>query len=301
MPIATTYTVLLPILNEVCVTYRGPSWWIADGLQFRSLSNHEARFICENTPGGFEHRVEPDQKVLVLTNLQQGPYKQVKASQRIEVNNIALCSQVVLNLVADADPIIIPYGVVLSEAFTTQLRGVYEFEVWGDTLALRRKRYRIKKGIYRREIQALYGMAISALKRSPEIEITLSRFHSALLKGNSHDKLIDLTISLESLVPGGGEFRFRFPYFLSLVIEKDISERKGVFNDLRNLYDARSALVHGSPDRGSSVDQAINNWDRLVTFAKHCVLYRIQFECEVTDTKWKEHLTDLSYGEAPLI
>jgi len=194
-----------------------------------------------------------------------------------------------------------PYGVVFSKAFTTQLRRVYEFEVWGDTLALRRKRYRIRRGIHQREIQALYGMAISALKRSPEIEITLRRFHSALLKGNSHDKLIDLTISLESLVPGGGEFRFRFPYYLSLLIEKDISERKRVFNDLCNLYDVRSALVHGSPDRGPSIDQAINNWDRLVTFAKHCVLYRLQFECEVIDTKWKDHLIDLSYGEVSLI
>jgi hypothetical protein len=301
MPIQTRYFALFPILNEVCVTFRGPAWWIADELQFRSLSESEARVIAENAPRGFEHRIDSGQKALVFTQLEQGALDQVAGKHHEEIKAISLCSQVVLNLVAESDPVAIPYAVVLSEAFRTRLRNVYEFDIWGDTLSLRKNRYKIKRVINRREIQELYRITIAALKRKPEIDITLSRFCSALLKTNPHDKLIDLTISLESLIPGGGEFRFRFPYFLSLIVDVQKNERIEIFENLQLLYDARSALVHGSPERGKQISKAEEQWDLILSYAKQCILYLIQFESQSRDIDWKKHLTDLSYGESPLI
>lgn len=301
MPITTTYIALLPILNEKCITFRGPSWWLTDGLQFRSLSEDEARLISENSPRGFKHRIEPEQKVIVYSRLSSGRYRQIREKHQKLIKDVALCSQVVLNLVADNDPIVIPYGVVISKAFTARLRDVYEFDVWSDTIALQKKRYRIKDNFDRQEIEALYTITSAALSRRSQLQITLSRFCSALFKSNSEDRIIDLTIALESIVPGGGEFRFRFPFFLSLLVEDDSNEQKVAFEKLRTLYDARSALVHGSADRGKAINQVTQNWDEYVKYTKQCVLYILQFESQNRDVNWKDHLVDLSYGEEPLI
>ncbi len=301
MPAVTTYQAILPILNETCVTFRGPSWWLADGVQVRSMTVEEARLISEEAPRGFGHRVEAGQKILAMRDLEGGPYHRARISHEKAVNLTALGAQVALNLVAQSDPIVVPYGVVVSEAFTRRLRCVYEFDAWGDTIALRRRRYRVKQDIGRSEVEALFQMALSAMEQQPQLQITLSRLCSALVKANIEDQLIDLAISLESLVPGGGEFRFRFPYYLSLLSYSDAERRKDAFVQLRDLYDARSALVHGRPDRSKFVAEVSSSWSRFVTLAKHCVLYRLEFEHRMKDSDWKEHLTDLAYGQPPII
>jgi hypothetical protein len=121
------------------------------------------------------------------------------------------------------------------------------------------------------------------------------------MKDSFEDKLIDLTIALESLLPGGGEFRFRFPYYLSLLVESDAAQRGNAFTQLRILYDARSGLVHGSASRNRDIAKAIGNWPQLIGFAKHCVLYRLEFEQMMPGDSWEDHLMDLAYGQAPII
>ena len=301
MPVVTTYSAMLPILNDICVTFRGPSWWLAEGVQVRSMTNEEERFVSERAPRGFGHRVAAGQKMLAITSLEAGPYDRAKISHERAVNLTALCAQVAFNLVAESDPIVIPYGVVVSEAYIRRLRCVYEFDAWGDTIALRRRRYRIRQDIDRSEVQALFQMALSSVERRPELAITLRRLCSALVKADLEDQLIDLAICLESLVPGGGEFRFRFPYHLSLLTESDAERRKNAFRQLRTLYDARSGLVHGGADRSRRVAEAARIWPTLVASAKRCVLYRLEFERTVSDLTWKEHIEDLAYGKPPLI
>ena len=301
MPAVTTYQAILPILNETCVTFSGPSWWLADGLQVRRMTAQEERLVSEQSPRGFRHRVEAGQRLLAMTELEAGPYEVVRVSHEAAVSAAALCAQVAFNLVAESDPVVIPYGVVVSEAYTRRVRCVYEFDAWGDTIALRRLRYRVKQDIDRSEVQALFQMALSTLRGRPELRVTLTRMCSALVKANPEDKLIDLTISLESLVPGSGEFRFRFSYFLSLLVESGRDERKQAFEQLRTLYDARSALVHGSADRQRVIDRAIRAWPTLEGFARRCVLYRLEFERTASDLTWEEHLEGLAYGQPPLI
>ena len=300
MPIVTTYSAMLPILNDSCVTFGG-RWWLAGGVQVRSVTNEEERFVSERAPRGFGHRVAAGQRMLAITSLEAGPYDRVEISHEKAVNLTALCAQVAFNLVAESDPMVIPYGVVVSEAYTRRLRCVYEFDAWGDTIALRRRRYRIRQDIERSEVKALFEMALASVEPRPELAITLRRLCSALVKTDFEDQLIDLAICLESLVPGGGEYRFRFPYYLSLLTERTAEERKNAFGKLRTLYDARSALVHGSANRSRDVTKAATIWPMLVASAKRCVLYRLQFERTVSDLTWKEHLEDLSYGKPPLL
>lgn len=301
MPITTSYKAILPILNDSCVTFRGPSWWISEGVQVRSLSDSESRFILENAPKGFEHRAEPEQKAIVTIDLPKGSY--VKVMQQIEelVSGIAMSAQATFNLVAKEDPLVITYGVIISDAYITRLRGIHEFDMWGDTISLRKKKYQMIKGVSRKDITGLFEKSITALNQSPETGITLKRFCSALARSSQVDRIVDLTIALESLIPGGHELRFRFPYYLSLLAEVDLEKRKEVYDYLQTLYDARCSIVHGSDDDGKATRKALSHWEYIVRVAKTCILYRLEFEASMSGFEWKEHLLNLAYGETPII
>jgi hypothetical protein len=301
MPLVTEYTAFLPVLNNRCITYRGPSWWLADRIQFRSLTEQEARLIEENAPRDFSHRVEPSQRVIVVGGLVSGSYDQVERVHSVYLRAVSMYTQTVFNLIADEGSVSLPFAVVFSQAVRIRLRNVYEFDIWGDSLDLRRLSYRIKPTVTRQEVQELYRIIRLAHERNPEIEIPLGRFCSALLKNNNQDKLIDLTIALESLVPGGGEFRFRFPYFLSLLISQDVNERKQARILLQKVYDARSALVHGASDRQRLISRVTREWDQILGYAKRCILYRILFGSSDQDLEWYDHLVELAYGAVPLL
>jgi hypothetical protein len=132
------------------------------------MTEEEARLISENAPQGFHHRVETGQKVILLTGLKNGKYNKSLANQhRKDIFRSSLCIQLALNFVAQKDPITIPFGVVLSDAFSVRLRDVYEFDLWGDTLSLRRMKYRIARGINRDEIKKLHEISMEGLRTYP--------------------------------------------------------------------------------------------------------------------------------------
>lgn len=61
------------------------------------------------------------------------------------------------------------------------------------------------------------------------------------------DQLIDLVIALESLFSPSdkGELRFRISLNAALLLGNDAEDRTGIMDFVKNMYDHRSALVHG--------------------------------------------------------
>ena len=297
----TKFHALLPILNQSCVTFKGPAWWIAPDLQFRSASEEEARLVSEQAPKGFHLPLDTGQKIMVLTSLPASSRQERSALHAQFVASVALAAQLAFAFAATQEPLVIPYAAILSTSGVRRLQALHQFETWGDTVLLRKRKYRIKSGITAAEVSALFSLARGAVASNTSLIIPFRRFCSAIVKTDPHDKLIDLTIALESFLPGGGEFRFRFPYFLSLLASSETQDREVAFLDLRLLYDARSALVHGTTDNDKSISQALGKWDRLLTLSRQCILYRMHFESAATGTTWNHHLSALSYGASPLV
>lgn len=296
MPLTTSYQVFLPFLNQHVTSFRGPSWFLSENVQIRRMTNEEINFLSDLTPRQFLYLFDEDRKVAVLTGLQSGPYSRVRAGQEAEISKVALCIQTVFNLVGDEHALSIPYGFAIGEARVKRLIRIHEFDIWSDTLSISRKPYRFRVGVTALEIANLFSQLLLALSREPNIRFALTRFSSALLKINKNDKLIDLGISLESLVPGGGEFGFRFPFFLSLIADQAVDRRRQIREHFDLLYKARSAVVHGEDRR--DIQSAVAQWDDLVSHAKQCLLYRIYFETLHLPVAWNDHLVDLAYGQA---
>jgi hypothetical protein len=92
---------------------------------------------------------------------------------------------------------------------------------------------------------------------SNRMEVVLHRFFLGCTEDNHADKLIDYVIAIEGfLLPPskGGEYRFKFSLFGSWYLAAETGERKRLFNDLHEIYDARSNIVHGmTPEAQASI------------------------------------------------
>ena len=81
--------------------------------------------------------------------------------------------------------------------------------------------------------------------------IALSRFNDGCKEPRPEDKIIDLAISLESSLLGGERVdqKLRFALRGASLLAQNDSERGQLFDLLSQVYDARSATVHGGkPD-----------------------------------------------------
>jgi len=88
------------------------------------------------------------------------------------------------------------------------------------------------------------------LNHEINLDISTSRFNSAYTKPLSEDKLIDYTISLESLFSRQGDGKDSVTHKFSLrfarLVGKTIPERKMYYEDMKHLYGSRSTVVHGN-------------------------------------------------------
>jgi len=97
---------------------------------------------------------------------------------------------------------------------------------------------------------------IESALRNKKGELRAAMYRAAEYYEASHERpspaerLIALAISLESLFSPSdkGELRFRIAQSAAQFIGNDLDERKKIFASLKEMYDKRSALFHGSYD-----------------------------------------------------
>lgn len=93
-------------------------------------------------------------------------------------------------------------------------------------------------------------------------EIAIKRFLMGCTRDDAADALVDFVVALEALLLRGSsytELRYRFRLHGAHFIASHPVERQGLFDQLKDVYDARSSLVHGgTPPRsvGQAMDQA---------------------------------------------
>ena len=92
------------------------------------------------------------------------------------------------------------------------------------------------------------------------LRIPIDRWMKSMLENDPVDQMIDLGIALESLyVPDAdGELRFRFALNGAWHQGKTSAERKALFREFRNIYDARSDVVHTGTFRRERAKSSFN-------------------------------------------
>ena len=79
-----------------------------------------------------------------------------------------------------------------------------------------------------------------------KLRIPIDRWAKSMAEDDPIDQIIDLGIALESLyVPdASGESRFRLASHAAWHLGKDKEERRNLWKEFRDIYDARSQAVH---------------------------------------------------------
>ncbi len=79
------------------------------------------------------------------------------------------------------------------------------------------------------------------------IEIAVKRLLSAVCtRDNDDDALIDAVMCWENIIGSESEVTFRICASIAKLLAKDSTERSDIYGKLKNIYRARSSLVHGN-------------------------------------------------------
>jgi hypothetical protein len=203
----------------------------------------------------------------------------------------------VLNILSNNNPAVFTFAAILDSNPQLRLLNIIDLEAMANLHRLRTQEYRLKTGVTRDLVSKTYRVIDYVCDHaSQKIFITLDRFNSSLTRASWADKIIDITISLESLIEAKNELRFKFSLYLSFVVASTSVDRQNAFALLRDLYDARSAFVHGSSDSQKVIDKVINNWDEISQIVKAAINYYMFFLFSTKSISWNEHLNQLIFG-----
>lgn len=153
----------------------------------------------------------------------------------------------------------------------------------------------------KKTFESFYGYLYKAYGTTPRIVLTLERFNWALGRSYIYDKIIDLSIAMESLLPGGSELSYRLAVYCAIITQKSIS-RVDVFEKVKEFYTIRSKVVHGASDnKNKCVYDEEEKWNMIVDIAKKFLFYYVMFCATKKRTDWDNHLLHLTLGTEKLI
>jgi hypothetical protein len=83
--------------------------------------------------------------------------------------------------------------------------------------------------------------------------VAIRRFSKSIEEADLDDKIIDLTISIESMF-GGGEISYRIALRVSYLLANNYHQRKLLFDFVQKVYSLRNKIVHRSSDYDKGID-----------------------------------------------
>jgi hypothetical protein len=126
------------------------------------------------------------------------------------------------------------------------------------------------------------------------MHITADRFVRYSRSGNVNDSLMDLCISLESLLDSQTEVSFRFGTCLAKVTGEKGNEAEETARLLSDLYDLRSKIVHGA-DATKERRRIEPHVSALRKTARAVLTNYVLFLSENSRAAWKQHLHSLLF------
>ncbi|MCA1708129.1 MAG: hypothetical protein LC808_34575 [Actinobacteria bacterium] len=140
-------------------------------------------------------------------------------------------------------------------------------DVWGRTYQL--------SSAHAVGVRAIYDDIVAFRKATDvpnNVRLAVRRFESVYSRGvkQREDRIVDELIALEALAGSGTELRFRLAFRVSSLLATGDDERLQIFDAVRDFYDIRSKIVHGTPV-GSSERALVNDDEQLRALVRRLV------------------------------
>jgi hypothetical protein len=285
---------LIPILNRKVTMFKGPTWYLSEMVSLEAILTEDYGLILTHAPPEYQSLISTNSKCIRINNVDKELCDHIA---RVEGTKIAF----LLNYFKSSQPIAICFAIQISKRRKPFLDKIIDLPVISDIRLQRAHNYRIRDNVPRESLSEFYCVISAAYEKHPGIILTLDRFNSALFRSGPYDKIIDITIALESLIRGKTELRYKFALFNSWAAGgMDEEDRKKYFNLLISLYDARSEIVHGSTMTPRQYQRIVipilRNWDEIIKAAENILGYYLLFLYSNGIERWYEHQNNLSLG-----
>lgn len=285
---------IIPIINKRVTTFKGPTWYLADDVAVESLSSEDYGLSFANAPFEYNALLSPKAKCIRVEGIDHEGAVERAYQECIK-------TAFVLNYFRRSSPVAMAFALQVTTRRKARLDRVIDLGAAAEAHGFRVHSYQIQSGIARDTITDFYKVATKAHLNHPNILLTLGRYNSALFRQNAHDRIVDITISLESLISGTTELRYRFANHNAWAAEPDDKKRHAAFKLLMSLYDARSAIVHGAAMTKKEYDKKItrilDSWDEVLSAASKAIGYHLLFLYSGDITSWHRHQSALSLGQ----
>jgi len=285
--------IILPILNHPTITYKGPTWYLSDNISIETIDGEDFGLIFSYKKSEYLSFLKAESKCIRIENIDP------KNSEEIAKNESSKIS-FLFNYFKDNDPLALSFAVQITKRRKQKLDKIFDLPVISETRFRTKNPYRIKKGIKREIITSFFRVIDDVHKNQEGLILTLSRFNSALFRKDPYDKIIDITISLESLISGTSELRYKFSLYNALVSEDENELREEAFLTLQLLYDARSTIVHGARISQSTFNKKIqpilDNWEKVVGIAEKVLGYYLLYMNDHEIDQWHKHQKNIALG-----
>lgn len=289
---------ILPILNKNATTFKGPTWYLAESIAVEAISPEDHGVILSNAGAEISSLIGKKSKCIRIQNVDPAKAENVAQTE-------AAKTSFVLNYFRHECPVALAFALQITKERKARLDRVMDLYVATDMHAHRTNNYRVEGGISRGTISEFYKVVSKAHANHEGLLLTLRRFNCALCRKEPEDKIVDVTISLESLISGTTEMRHKFATYNAWAAEPDQTKREKAFDLLQKLYDARSAIVHGAAmkkkEHRKKIGSVLSAWDDIVSVASRAIAYHVLFLYSARLGAWHEHQQQLALGLAQRI
>lgn len=278
----TVYSIASPILHD-CKLIRSSTVFLGENISVRTIRSEHLGAILKKSPSS-SSLVKPNCKCIVIDHGTIKPDLEL-----VEIDLLA--TTFALNSFAKSGSLVHSRAYLISQTRVNSVKKIHDLQ----SLATPEKHeFSIRPGVSTSDISSVYVNVKNAIQRDPKFMISVRRFNAALTKVTPDEKIIDLTICLESMFASQNEIAFQFSLFNSLLAENDDARRHEVFKLLKKLYSWRSKIVHGS----HILDPAWfeDNWAKLVRLATLSILYKTDYLTKNKPSDWGDHLIRTALG-----
>ncbi|MFC1961530.1 hypothetical protein ACFLWN_00560 [Chloroflexota bacterium] len=284
---------LIPILNNNVTLFKGPTWYLSPDISIETISAEYFGLIYAFASEEYKSLISAKSKCIIIDNINPDISTGIAITQGLIVSFI-------LNYFKRLHPVVISFAIQLTKKKKSKIDKILDLPIIADARLQRGNRYHIKADLKRDTVSDFYKVVNAVHIKHPNITISLERFNSSLLRFQLHDRIIDITISLESLINGTTELRNRFSMYNAWVAEADSKKRTDCFKLLGFLYDARSAIVHGQSmkekEYRKKIDPILARWEEVIKVAERALGYHLLYVYTNSIEKWYKHQENLVLG-----
>lgn len=287
--VASDHYLLIHILNK-SIRLGGVTALVLDeAVEIRPIQEPHYGAILDSAPEQYKDNILTNSKCIYI-----------KCDSNIDVSEklryFEAVIKYVFNFYAEEGTLFFSVGMLARQAKKFKIIKNVIFFQNTDRFNIVKIGYTLSKKVTPDEIKSYFSTVRRVIDNNKGVFVTINRINLFVVKDQFEDRIVDLTIALESLIPGRDELRFRFALYLSFIVESDPTKRNDVFNTFRDLYDVRSRIVHGgdSDDRTARVDDRIREKIKEIQrLAFAAINYYIYFLSKNELVKWDAHLRSL--------